>query len=157
MLVDYLKNAPIDRIFYAPGPRGAGIAIERQNALYALHPILHLNGAEASALSGLDGLDESLLFLHEKTQAPVIATLGSLGARVLTVDGALLTVPGLSRRACVGHHRRGRCARRSRSAGAFARALAPGCRGIGQPRQRGSRSNGGRNAVGWRLREAEHP
>lgn len=94
LLVDYLKNAPIDRIFYAPGPRGAGIAIERQNALYALHPILHLNGAEASALSGLDGLDESLLFLHEKTQAPVIATLGSLGARVLTVDGALLTVPG---------------------------------------------------------------
>ena len=85
LLVDYLKNAPIDRIFYAPGPRGAGIAIERQNAL---------NGAEASALSGLDGLDESLLFLHEKTQAPVIATLGSLGARVLTVDGALLTVPG---------------------------------------------------------------
>ena len=94
LLVDYLKNAPIDRIFYAPGPRGAGIAIERQNALYALHPILHLNGAEASALSGLDGLDESLLFLHEKTQAPVIATLGSLGARILTVDGALLTVPG---------------------------------------------------------------
>ena len=94
LLVDYLKNAPIDRIFYAPGPRGAGIAIERQNALYALHPILHLNGAEASALSGLDGLDESLLFLHEKTQASVIATLGSLGARVLTVDSALLTVPG---------------------------------------------------------------
>lgn len=157
LLVDYLKNAPIDRIFYAPGPRGAGIAIERQNALYALHPILHLNGAEASALSGLDGLDESLLFLHEKTQAPVIATLGSLGARVLTMDGALLTVPELSRRACGGHHRRRRCARRSRSAGAFARALAPGCRGIGQPHQRGSRSNGGRDAVGGRLREAEHP
>lgn len=45
LLVDYLRNAPIDRIFYAPRPRGAGIAIERQNALYALHPILHLNGA----------------------------------------------------------------------------------------------------------------
>ena len=32
--------------------------------------------------------------IRDRTQAPVIATLGSLGARVLTVDGALLTVPG---------------------------------------------------------------
>ena len=94
LLVDYLKTAPIDHIFYAPGPRGARIASERLNALYALHPMLHLNGAEASALSGLDGLDESLLFLHEKTHAPIIATLGKLGARILTEDGALLTVPG---------------------------------------------------------------
>lgn len=105
LLVDYLKNAPIDRIFYAPGPRGAGIAIERQNALYALHPILHLNGAEASTLSGLDGLDESLLFLHEKTQAPVIATLGSLGARGFNRGRRVAHRAGLSRRACGGHHR----------------------------------------------------
>ena len=94
LLVDYLKTAPIDHILYAPGPRGAKIAAERLDALYALHPMLHLNSAEASTLSGLDGLDESLLFLHERTHAPIIATLGKLGARVLAADGALLTVPG---------------------------------------------------------------
>ena len=94
LLADYLKTAPIERILYAPGPRGARIAPERTEALYALRPILHLNGAEASALSGLDGLDESLRFLHGKTHAPIIATLGKLGARVLAEDGTLLTVPG---------------------------------------------------------------
>ena len=32
--------------------------------------------------------------LHQRTQAPVIATLGRHGARILAEDGALLTVPG---------------------------------------------------------------
>ena len=37
LLADYLKTAPIDRILYAPGPRGAQIAPERTAALFALH------------------------------------------------------------------------------------------------------------------------
>lgn len=94
LLTEYLQTAPIDQLMFAPGPRGARIAAERLDALYALHPILHLNGAEASALAGLDGLDESLTALHQRTHAPVIATLGRLGARVLTADGTLVTVPG---------------------------------------------------------------
>ena len=49
---------------------------------------------EARALSGLSDLDEAMRALHQKTQAPVIATLGRHGARVLAGDGALLTVPG---------------------------------------------------------------
>ena len=34
LLADYLKTAPIDRILYAPGPRGAQIAPERTAALF---------------------------------------------------------------------------------------------------------------------------
>lgn len=94
LLVDYLKTAPIDRILYAPGPRGAQIAPERTAALFALHPMLHLNASEARALSGRSDLDDAMRALHQKTQAPVIATLGRHGARVLAGDGALLTVPG---------------------------------------------------------------
>ena len=93
-MADYLKTAPIDRILYAPGPRGAQIAPERTAALFALHPMLHLNASEARALSGLSDLDEAMRALHQRTQAPVIATLGRHGARVLAGDGALLTVPG---------------------------------------------------------------
>ena len=94
LLADYLKTAPIDRILYAPGPRGAQIAPERTAALFSLHPMLHLNASEARALSGLSDLDEAMRALHQRTQAPVIATLGRHGARVLAGDGALLTVPG---------------------------------------------------------------
>ncbi|MFR5794382.1 MAG: carbohydrate kinase family protein [Christensenellales bacterium] len=56
--------------------------------------MLHLNASEARALSGLSDLDEAMRALHQRTQAPVIATLGRHGARVLAEDGALLTVPG---------------------------------------------------------------
>ena len=94
LLADYLKAAPIDRILYAPGPRGAGIDRARTDAIFALHPILHLSGSEGGALSGRDGLDDALLALHERTQAPIIATVGALGARVLLDKDTLLTVPG---------------------------------------------------------------
>lgn len=66
----------------------------RTDAIFALHPILHLSGSEAGALSGRDGLDDALLALHERTQAPIIATVGALGARVLLDKDTLLTVPG---------------------------------------------------------------
>ena len=56
--------------------------------------MLHLNASEARALSGLSDLDDAMRALHQRTQAPVIATLGRHGARVLAEDGALLTVPG---------------------------------------------------------------
>ena len=70
------------------------IAPERTAALFALHPMLHLNASEARALSGRSDLDDAMRALHQRTQAPVIATLGRHGARVLAGDGALLTVPG---------------------------------------------------------------
>ena len=93
LLVDYMKNAPVETWLYSPGPRGAGIDRARTDAIFALHPILHLSGSEAGALSGRDGLDDALLALHERTQAPIIATVGAQGARVLldkaaTVDDA---------------------------------------------------------------------
>lgn len=94
LLVDYMKNAPVETWLYAPGPRGAGIDRARTDAIFALHPILHLSGSEAGALSGRDGLDDALLALHERTQAPIIATVGALGARVLLEKDTLLTVPG---------------------------------------------------------------
>ncbi len=41
-----------------------------------------------------EGLDDALLALHERTQAPIIATVGALGARVLLDKDTLLIVPG---------------------------------------------------------------
>ena len=94
LLADYMKTAPVETWMYAPGPRGAGIDKARTEAIFALHPILHLSGAEASALSGRDGLDESLIALYERTHAPIVATIGELGARVLLDRDTLATVPG---------------------------------------------------------------
>ena len=93
-LVGYLEHAPVETLFYAPGPRGVRVAPELTARLFALHPVLHLNAGEARALSGCDGLDDALRTLHARTGNAVIATTGADGVRCLE-DGRLYTVPGV--------------------------------------------------------------
>lgn len=92
-LVSYLETAPIGTLFYAPGPRGAGIKKELTDRLFALHPVLHLNDGEAKALSGESGTEAALAALHARTGNTVIATAGSEGVHVYDENG-MRTIPG---------------------------------------------------------------
>ena len=92
-LVSYLENAPIDTLFYAPGPRGAGIKKELTERIFALHPVLHLNAGEAKALSGENEISEALASLYARTGNTVIATDGAAGVHYYDEAG-MHTVPG---------------------------------------------------------------
>ena len=92
-LVSYLETAKIGTLFYAPGPRGAGIKKELTDRLFALHPVLHLNAGEAKALSGESETENALAALYARTGNTVIATAGSEGVHVYDEAG-MRTIPG---------------------------------------------------------------
>lgn len=92
-LVSWLEQADIGTLVYAPGPRGARVRPELTARLFALHPVLHLNAGEASALSGEAALPDAMRALHARTGNTVIATMGARGACYLDESG-LRTVPG---------------------------------------------------------------
>ena len=92
-LVSYLETAPIGTLFYAPGPRGAGISKELTERLFALHPVLHLNSGEAKALAGEPDLCAALCALYARTGNTVIATDGAAGVHYYDETG-MHTVPG---------------------------------------------------------------
>jgi len=92
-LVAWLETAKIGTLFYAPGPRGAGIRKELTDRLFALHPVLHLNTGEAKALSGESEMEAALAALHARTGNTVIATAGSEGVHVYDETG-MRTIPG---------------------------------------------------------------
>lgn len=92
-LVSYLETAKIGTLFYAPGPRGAGIKKELTDRLFALHPVLHLNAGEAKALSGESETEKALAALYARTGNTVIATAGSEGVHVYDATG-MRTIPG---------------------------------------------------------------
>ena len=92
-LVSYLETAKIGTLFYAPGPRGAGIKKELTDRLFALHPVLHLNVGEAKALSGESETETALAALYARTGNTVIATDGSAGVHVYDETG-MRTIPG---------------------------------------------------------------
>ena len=92
-LVAWLETAKIGTLFYAPGPRGAGIRKELTDRLFALHPVLHLNASEAKALSGENETEKALAALYARTGNTVIATAGSEGVHVYDETG-MRTIPG---------------------------------------------------------------
>lgn len=74
------------QIFFAPGPR-----VTQQGgweSIYAHHPILHLNEAEACALSRQADAEMALRQLYAQTHAPVILTMGERGS--MAYDGKRL-------------------------------------------------------------------
>lgn len=94
-LIRWLKQARVQNLFYAPGPRGVRIPRERTAQLFALHPILHLNRSEALQLAGSDSLDAAINMLCRQTGRPVIVTLGADGALVLEKAGDPCLIPGV--------------------------------------------------------------
>ena len=95
-LIDYLETAPIETLFYAPGPTGVRIPKEKTERLYALHPIVHLNASEVMALGEADSVAAAARRLMAKTQNTVIVTLGKQGVFWLEPDGKTCTLPGIS-------------------------------------------------------------
>ena len=92
-LVSYLETAKVGTLFYAPGPRGAGIRKDLTERLFALHPVLHLNAGEAKKLAGKDDLLDAMAELFARTGNTVIATDGGAGVHYYDAAG-LHTVPG---------------------------------------------------------------
>lgn len=78
-IIDYLEEHPEFNVFFAPGPRLGRIEPDRMERLFALHPILHLNEEEALEYSQEHNLEEAAVFLYQRTQSPVIITLGKDG------------------------------------------------------------------------------
>ena len=73
------------RVIFAPGPRGLLIPKERLEAIYDLHPILHVNEAEAKAFSACQEIADAAKILYQRTGQLVVVTLGEKGA--IAYDG----------------------------------------------------------------------
>lgn len=95
-LIEYLETAPVETLFYAPGPTGVRIPKEKNERLYALHPVLHLNASEAMALGEADSVAAAARNLMNKTQNTVIVTLGKQGVFWMNPNGKTFTLPGVS-------------------------------------------------------------
>ena len=92
-LLGYLGDHREQQIFYAPGPRGILIEKEKTERMFALHPVLHINEAEACALSGGSQVRKAAEALSQRTENTVIVTLGKDGACCLEKDGSFYQVP----------------------------------------------------------------
>ena len=86
-LIEYLEEYPEREIFYAPGPRGTKISIEKTRRMYALHPILHINELEARELSDYSTIEAAAQTLSSLTGNTVFITLGEKGTYCLEKNG----------------------------------------------------------------------
>ena len=68
------------QVIFAPGPRGLLIPKERLEAIYDLHPVLHVNEVEALEFSGCKEIHQAVEGLYQRTGQLVIVTLGEKGA-----------------------------------------------------------------------------
>lgn len=93
-MIRYLEKNPDLQICYAPGPRGICVEPEKTQALYALHPMLHLNEREAEELSGEADYQTAARKLQGETKNHVIITLSEKGAYCLEKDGTEYLIPG---------------------------------------------------------------
>lgn len=94
-LVDFLESRKEIEIWFAPGPRVMEIKKDRLDRILSLHPVLHINRAEAALLAGyLSGKTDMPEDWHETaeriyrfTQNSVIVTLGENGAYCVGKSG----------------------------------------------------------------------
>ena len=80
-------------LVYAPGPRGISIFSDKNERIFAMHPILHLNEEEALTLSGEKEIEAAASKLQEKTENTVVITLGEKGVLWIEKDGSLHRMP----------------------------------------------------------------
>lgn len=93
-IVRFLEEHPSLRIYFAPGPRILVLSPGILERIFALSPILHLNGAEALQFTGKASIEEAAHALYKKTGNAVIVTLGARGAYYEAETGASY-VPGV--------------------------------------------------------------
>lgn len=88
-VIRFLQQKQPKHLFFAPGPRLKHISQAKWQMLFALHPILHLNEAEALALTEAKSYQEASQILYAHTQAAIIITMASQGS--CFYDGSTLT------------------------------------------------------------------
>ncbi|MDD4844412.1 MAG: PfkB family carbohydrate kinase [Anaerotignum sp.] len=79
-IIEYLRKHPEYQIYFSPSPRIMKIQPERMTAVLGLHPIVHLNEKELLEFTAASSVEMGARKLYEKTQNPVIVTLGEKGA-----------------------------------------------------------------------------
>lgn len=93
VLIDRLTESPPPVLYFAPGPRLCFIRPEKMARILALHPVLHLNAAEAAQFTRTDAPEDAAALLRGLTDADVVITLGAEGSYVLDGEGGF-AVPG---------------------------------------------------------------
>lgn len=88
-LVEFLEEKN-KKILFAPGPRALKIDGKLFRRIIRLHPILHLNKAEALMISNKTTVESAAEYLYSKTQEAVIVTLGAKGCYVKEKNGSYL-------------------------------------------------------------------
>lgn len=78
-ILSFLERRKDLTVFFSPGPRLEKIPADRIEKILSLGCILHLNEEEACRLARTEDAWSTLDVLYEKTQAPVIVTLGKRG------------------------------------------------------------------------------
>ena len=91
-LIDFMSYLRAETV-YAPNARSASIDRRIHEAVYRLHPILHINESEAYILSGLSRSactpEEAASALYQRTGNTVIVTRGAKGTLWAGPDGSL--------------------------------------------------------------------
>lgn len=95
VIVDFLAQHPHLQVFFAPGPRLMTIKADRMQALFDLHPILHLNKEEAFAYTNTETVNNALVALNKLTKNLVIITDAANGA-YLYKDDMVIEVPAFA-------------------------------------------------------------
>lgn len=85
IISEWLQTQQIHNLYFAPGPRITFIEKETMDALFKLHPILHINQSEALSFTQEQDLGTAVRKLYDLTQNELFITLGEAG--VLYFDG----------------------------------------------------------------------
>ena len=80
-------------LVYAPGPRGVNISPDKNERIFALKPVLHLNEDEAIALSGENTPEAAASRLQKQTGNLIVITMGEKGVLWMEKDGSLHRMP----------------------------------------------------------------
>jgi len=90
-IVSYLRHCAATSdptIYFAPGPRIGSIETERLDMLFALHPVVHLNGEELLEYTSKDTIEAGARELFGKTENTLVITDGARGSYYY--DGVVL-------------------------------------------------------------------
>ncbi len=79
-IIEYLKKHPEYQIYFSPSPRILKIDGARMAEVLKLHPIMHLNEKEIMDFTAEPNIEKGARKLFEKTERPVIVTLGEKGS-----------------------------------------------------------------------------
>lgn len=92
-IIKYLKKHPEYEIYFSPSPRIMKIDSDRIEEVLKLHPIVHLNEKEILEFTGANSIVVGARRLFEKTQRPVIVTLGDKGSYCFDGERDLYATP----------------------------------------------------------------